>query len=208
MIAGGVESMTRAPFVLGKARQAFARETELYDTTIGWRFVNPLLKAQYGIDAMPETAENVAEDFQIRRADQDAFALRSQQRAAAAQAAGRLAAEIVPVEVKERRGEVRTVDAGRASAPRDHARAPGRAADAVPRGRLGHRGQRVGRQRRRGGGAGRLRGGGRGAGPRAARAHRRDGAAPAWRRGSWGSARCRRPAGCSSAPACGSPTWP
>jgi 3-oxoadipyl-CoA thiolase len=110
VIAGGVESMTRAPFVLGKARQAFSRETELYDTTIGWRFVNPVLKAQYGIDAMPETAENVAADCQIRRADQDAFALRSQQRAVAAQAAGRLAEEIVPVEIKERRGEVRVVD--------------------------------------------------------------------------------------------------
>jgi acetyl-CoA acetyltransferase family protein len=95
--------------VLGKAKQAFARETELYDTTIGWRFVNPVLKAQYGIDAMPETAENVAGDFQVRRADQDAFAVRSQQRAAAAQASGRLAEEIVPVEVEERR-EVRLVD--------------------------------------------------------------------------------------------------
>jgi acetyl-CoA acyltransferase len=109
MIAGGVESMTRAPFVLGKAKQPFARETELYDTTIGWRFVNPLLKAQYGIDAMPETAENVSADFQVSREDQDAFALRSQQRAAAARAAGRLAEEIVPVEVKERR-ETRRVD--------------------------------------------------------------------------------------------------
>jgi len=109
MIAGGVESMTRAPFVLGKAKQPFARETELYDTTIGWRFVNPVLKAQYGIDAMPETAENVAADCQIRRADQDAFALRSQGRAAAAQAAGRFAEEIVPVKVSERR-EVRLVD--------------------------------------------------------------------------------------------------
>jgi acetyl-CoA acyltransferase len=110
-ITGGVESMTRAPFVLGKAKQPFARETELYDTTIGWRFVNPLLKAQYGIDAMPETAENVAEDHQVRRADQDAFALRSQQRAASAQAAGRLAEEIVPVEIKQRRGEPQSVDA-------------------------------------------------------------------------------------------------
>jgi 3-oxoadipyl-CoA thiolase len=110
MVAGGVESMTRAPFVLGKAKQPFARETELHDTTIGWRFVNPVLKAQYGIDAMPETAENVAADCRVSREDQDAFALRSQQRAAAAQAAGRLAEEIVPVEVKERR-ETRRVDA-------------------------------------------------------------------------------------------------
>ncbi len=88
VIAGGVESMTRAPFVQGKATEAFSRQSEIYDTTIGWRFVNPLMKAQYGVDSMPETAENVAQDFQVSRADQDAFALRSQQRAAAAQAAG------------------------------------------------------------------------------------------------------------------------
>jgi 3-oxoadipyl-CoA thiolase len=99
-IAGGVESMTRAPFVMGKAAEAFQRAADLQDTTIGWRFINPLLKAQYGVDAMPETAENVAEDYQVSRADQDAFALRSQQRARAAAAAGFFAAEIVPVEVK------------------------------------------------------------------------------------------------------------
>ncbi len=110
VIAGGVESMSRAPFVLGKAESAFARTAELYDTTLGWRFVNPLLQAQYGIDTMPETAENVAAEHQIGRADQDAFALRSQQRAAAAIVAGRFAAEIVPVEVAGRRGEVRMVD--------------------------------------------------------------------------------------------------
>jgi 3-oxoadipyl-CoA thiolase len=98
-IAGGVESMTRAPFVTGKASEPFQRTTELQDTTIGWRFINPLLKAQYGVDAMPETAENVAEDYQIARADQDAFALRSQQRARAAAAAGYFAEEIVSVEV-------------------------------------------------------------------------------------------------------------
>jgi len=97
-IAGGVESMTRAPFVTGKAAEPFQRTGELQDTTIGWRFINPLLKAQYGVDAMPETAENVAEDYQVARADQDAFALRSQQRARAA-AAGYFAAEIVPVVV-------------------------------------------------------------------------------------------------------------
>jgi len=96
-IAGGVESMTRAPFVMGKAAEAFARSAEIYDTTIGWRFVNPVLKAQYGIDSMPETAENVAEEYQVARADQDAFALRSQQRAGKAQAAGYFAEEIVPV---------------------------------------------------------------------------------------------------------------
>lgn len=105
MIAGGVESMSRAPFVMGKATAAFSRDAEIYDTTIGWRFVNPLMKRQYGVDSMPETAENVAEDFQISREDQDAFAWRSQQRAGAAIAAGRLAAEIVPVTIASRKGE-------------------------------------------------------------------------------------------------------
>jgi len=109
-IAGGVESMSRAPFVQGKATEAFSRHAEIFDTTIGWRFVNPLMKAQYGVDSMPETAENVAEEFQISRADQDAFALRSQQRAAAAQQNGRLAREIAPVEVKDRRGAVTRVE--------------------------------------------------------------------------------------------------
>jgi 3-oxoadipyl-CoA thiolase len=97
-IAGGVESMTRAPFVMGKAGEAFARSAEVYDTTLGWRFVNPVLKAQYGIDSMAETGENVAEEFQVTRADQDAFALRSQARTGKAAAAGYFAEEIVPVE--------------------------------------------------------------------------------------------------------------
>ena len=97
-MAGGVESMTRAPMVMGKAAEAFSRSAEIYDTTIGWRFVNPVLKAQYGIDSMPETGENVAEEFQVARKDQDAFALRSQQRAAKAITAGYFAEEIVPVE--------------------------------------------------------------------------------------------------------------
>jgi 3-oxoadipyl-CoA thiolase len=97
-IAGGVESMTRAPFVMGKAGEAFSRSAEIYDTTLGWRFVNPVLKAQYGIDSMAETGENVAEEFQVTRADQDAFALRSQQRAGKAAAADYFAEEIVPVE--------------------------------------------------------------------------------------------------------------
>jgi 3-oxoadipyl-CoA thiolase len=105
MLVGGVESMSRAPLVMGKAETAFSRQAELYDTTIGWRFVNPLMKAQYGIDSMPETAENVAAQFNISRADQDAFALRSQQRAAAAQANGRLAKEIVPVLIPQRKGD-------------------------------------------------------------------------------------------------------
>src|ERR687898_445303 len=104
-IAGGVESMSRAPFVQGKAAEAFSRTAEIYDTTIGWRFVNPLIKKQYGVDAMPETGENVAEEFQVMRADQDAFALRSQQRAAVAQASGRLAREITPVTIPQRKGE-------------------------------------------------------------------------------------------------------
>ena len=104
MLVGGVESMSRAPLVMGKAEQAFSRQAELFDTTIGWRFVNPLMQVQYGIDSMPETAENVAAQFGISRADQDAFALRSQQRAAAAVASGRLAREIVPVEIPQRKG--------------------------------------------------------------------------------------------------------
>ena len=105
MIAGGVESMTRAPFVMAKADAAFSRAAKIEDTTIGWRFVNPLMKAKYGIDSMPETAENVAADFNVARADQDAFALRSQERAAAAIAAGRLAEEIVPVTIPSKKGE-------------------------------------------------------------------------------------------------------
>jgi len=110
VIAGGVESMSRAPFVMGKAKAAFDRTAEIFDTTIGWRFVNPVLKSQYGVDSMPETAENVAEEFAVSRADQDAFALRSQARAAAAQASGRLAAEIAPVTIPQRKGEPVIVD--------------------------------------------------------------------------------------------------
>ncbi|HGY9624657.1 TPA: 3-oxoadipyl-CoA thiolase [Pseudomonas putida] len=104
-IAGGVESMSRAPFVMGKAESAYSRNMKLEDTTIGWRFVNPLMKAEYGVDSMPETADNVADDFHISRADQDAFALRSQQKAAAAQAAGYFAEEIVPVRIAHKKGE-------------------------------------------------------------------------------------------------------
>lgn len=105
MIAGGVESMTRAPFVMGKAASAFAREAKIYDTTIGWRFVNEWMKREYGVDSMPETAENVAVQFGISRADQDAFALRSQQKAARAQQDGTLAEEIVPVEIPQKKGD-------------------------------------------------------------------------------------------------------
>ena len=104
-IAGGVESMSRAPYVMSKADSAFGRGQKIEDTTIGWRFVNPLMKAQYGVDAMPQTADNVADDWHVNRADQDAFALRSQQRTAAAQAAGFFAEEIVPVVIKGRKGE-------------------------------------------------------------------------------------------------------
>ena len=104
-VAGGVESMSRAPFVMGKADTAFSRKAEIYDTTIGWRFVNRMMKKQYGTDSMPETAENVAEEFQVTREDQDAFAARSQARAVAAQENGNLAAEIVPVSVPQRRAD-------------------------------------------------------------------------------------------------------
>ena len=110
IIAGGSESMSRAPFVLPKAESAFDRRAEIYDTTIGWRFVNPKMRDQYGDDTMPSTAENVAEEFQVSREDQDAFALRSQEKTAAAQANGRLAAEIVPVEIAQRKGEPLIVD--------------------------------------------------------------------------------------------------
>lgn len=110
VIAGGVESMSRAPYVLGKADGAFARDQAMFDTTIGWRFVNPLLKAQYGIDSMPETAENVAEQFRVSREDQDAFALRSQQRTIAAQAAGAFANELVAVTIPGRKGDATVVD--------------------------------------------------------------------------------------------------
>ncbi|WP_426152265.1 3-oxoadipyl-CoA thiolase [Pseudomonas sp. DC3000-4b1] len=104
-IAGGVESMSRAPFVMGKAETAYSRNMKIEDTTIGWRFVNPLMKAEYGVDSMPQTADNVADDYNVSRADQDAFALRSQQRAAAAQASGFFAEEIVPVRIPGKKGE-------------------------------------------------------------------------------------------------------
>jgi 3-oxoadipyl-CoA thiolase len=110
IIAGGVESMSRAPFVMPKADAAFSRNAEIYDTTIGWRFINPLIKSQYGVDSMPETGENVAADFNVSREDQDAFALRSQKKAAAAQSNGRLAQEIVPVTIPKRKGDPVVVD--------------------------------------------------------------------------------------------------
>jgi acetyl-CoA acyltransferase len=110
VVAGGVESMSRAPFVMGKADTAFARSADVFDTTIGWRFVNPLMKKQYGIDSMPETAENVAADFHVGREDQDAFALRSQERALRAQANGRLAKEISPISIPRRKADPIVVD--------------------------------------------------------------------------------------------------
>ena len=110
IIAGGSESMSRAPFVMAKASQAFDRKAEMYDTTIGWRFVNPKMKSAYGDDTMPSTGENVASEFKVSREDQDAFALRSQEKAARAQANGRLAAEIVPVEIAQRKGDPIIVD--------------------------------------------------------------------------------------------------
>ncbi len=110
VLAGGVESMSRAPFVMPKAETAYSRNAQIFDTTIGWRFVNPKMKAQYGIESMPETAENVAEEFHISRQDQDKFARRSQQRAAAAIASGRMAEEITPVTIAQRKGEALIVD--------------------------------------------------------------------------------------------------
>ncbi|CBJ37328.1 Beta-ketoadipyl-CoA thiolase [Ralstonia solanacearum CMR15] len=110
MIAGGVESMSRAPFVMGKAASAFSRDAAMYDTTIGWRFVNPLMQAQYGVDSMPETAENVAADYRVSREDQDRFALRSQASAARAQADGTLAQEITPVTIAQKKGDPIVVD--------------------------------------------------------------------------------------------------
>ncbi|SDT19344.1 3-oxoadipyl-CoA thiolase [Pseudomonas oryzae] len=109
MIAGGVESMSRAPFVMGKAESAFSRSAEMFDTTIGWRFVNAIMQKEFGIDSMPETAENVAAQFNVSRADQDAFALRSQQKTGAAMARGRFAREIVPVEIPQRKGPAKVV---------------------------------------------------------------------------------------------------
>lgn len=110
IIAGGVESMSRAPFVMPKAESAFSRNNAVYDTTIGWRFTNKLLKAEFGVDSMPETAENVADDFKVSREDQDRFAVESQRRAAAAQASGRFVAEIVPVSIPQKKGDAIIVD--------------------------------------------------------------------------------------------------
>ena len=148
-IAGGAESMSRAPFVMGKAAEAFSRKAEIYDTTIGWRFVNPLMKAQYGVDSMPETGENVAEEFQVSRADQDKFALRSQQRAVAAQKRGFFSAETVPVEVPG--GKAGPVNVDKDEHPRADTTLEALAKLKTPVPQSGHRHcrQRVGRERRR-----------------------------------------------------------
>ena len=138
MIAGGVESMSRAPFVLAKADTAFSRTAKIEDTTIGWRFVNPLMKAKYGIDSMPETAENVAAEFKVSRADQDAYAMRSQQRYAKARVAGFFESEIVAVTIPQKKGEAIGGEGGRASA-RDQ---PGRAREAQGCGARGWHGHR------------------------------------------------------------------
>ena len=135
---------------MAKATSAFDRNAEIYDTTIGWRFVNPKLKAAYGDDTMPSTGENVAQDFQVSREDQDAFALRSQEKTARAQANGRLAAEIVPVAIPQRKGDPVSSRPRRASARRHHAGSAGETQADRSRGRDGHRRQCLGSQRRRG----------------------------------------------------------
>src|SRR5207253_6927070 len=109
-IAGGVESMTRAPYALSKASKPWARDLEIFDTSLGWRFVNPKMKERYGVDSMGQTAENVAEQYGVSRGDQDCFALRSQQKAATARANGRLAEEIVTVEIAQKKGEAKRFD--------------------------------------------------------------------------------------------------
>ncbi len=146
MIAGGVESMSRAPFVMGKAESAFSRSAAIYDTTIGWRFINPMMKKLYETHSMPQTADNVAADFNIARADQDAFALRSQQRWAAAHAAGRFKDELVPVEIPQQEGRPDRLRHRRASAPRHHARDAGQAQGRQRPGAQRDRRQRLGRQ--------------------------------------------------------------
>jgi len=146
IIAGGVESMSRAPFVMGKADQAFSRNAEIFDTTIGWRFVNPAMKAKYGAESMPETGENVAAEHQISREDQDAFALRSQQRAGAAIASGFFAEEIVAVEAKDARGKPVTFAVDEHPRPDTTMDGLAQAQDAVPRAGHRHRRQRLGGQ--------------------------------------------------------------
>ena len=153
LIAGGVESMTRAPYVLSKGTTPFARDVQLFDTSLGWRFVNPTMKAVYGTDSMGETAENVAEQYGVSRADQDAFALRSQQRAAAARAAGRLAEEIVPVAIPQKKGDAVLVEQDEFIRPDTSLETLARLKPAFRDGGLGDGRERVGTERWRGGAA-------------------------------------------------------
>ena len=172
VIAGGVESMSRAPFVMAKPAAAYARDLAWADTTLGWRFVNPRMQAQYGIDSMPETAEHVAAEHGIARADQDRFALRSQQRAGAAAAAGLFAGEIVPIAIPRPKGPALEVAADEHPRPRDHPGVAGEAPADRPPGRHGHGRQRLGHQRRQLRAAARVGGRGAGARPDAPRALR------------------------------------
>ena len=145
-VAGGVESMTRAPYALSKASKPWARDLEIFDTSLGWRFVNPRMKEKYGTDSMGQTAENVAEQYDISRNDQDCFALRSQQKAAKARASGRFADEITAVEIPQKKGESKTIRPGRVSAPGFVARGTVEVEARVPHGRQGKRdgGERLG----------------------------------------------------------------
>ena len=207
MLAGGVESMTRAPFVMPKAESAFARSNAVYDTTIGWRFVNPRMKKEFGVDSMPQTADNVAEQYQVSRADQDAFAARSQARWEAAQKAGRFRDEIVPVTVPQRKGEPIVVDTDEHPRPgttrRDAGAAQGRQRPRPQR----HRRQRLRRQRRRRGARRRLGGGGAATRPHAPGPRRRHGGGGRSAAGSWASARRRRRNGCWPRPGSRSARW-
>ena len=191
-IAGGVESMTRAPFVMGKAGEAFSRSADVYDTTLGWRFINPLMKAQYGVDAMAETGENVAEEFQVSRKDQDAFALRSQQRAAQRHRHRLFRQGDRPGRRAGRQGRPDHGQRGRTSAPRHDAGKPAKAQTHRAQSGHHHRRQCVGHQRRRRRHHPRQRGRGEGAWPESARARARHGLGRRCRRASWASARCRR----------------
>ena len=203
LLAGGVESMSRAPYVVSKPDAAFARDLQLADTTLGWRFVNPLIRQQYGVDSMPETGENVAERFGIARADQDAFALRSQQRALTAQASGRLALEIVPVTVPARRGAPVIVD--RDEHPRETTLAAlSRLATPFRAWWNRHGGKRVGRERRRLRARGRVRGSRDPPRSDAARENLRHGRGRGRAEPSWVSARRRRHRSCSSGSGCDS----
>ena len=199
MLAGGVESMSRAPFVMGKADSAYSRSAAIYDTTIGWRFINKLMKAQYGVDSMPETAENVADDFKISREDQDLFALASQQKTARAQKEGYFDAEIVPVSIAQKKGD--PIIVSKDEHPRETTLEALAAQGRGPRRRQRDGRQRLGRERRRRGAAAGRR---KGCCPPRPDARARAWSAwppPASRRASWASARRPRRARCWPRPA-------